>query len=212
MNLRPFAVPSLLASVLCLLATAGCNVLPPVQADATHYYVLTGPALTGSGTLPSAGALRLGLKTVEVAPYLRKGSLVVRAGDNEVAFRDDARWAEPIEQEIAAALGQRLLAAPAVGRVFIPPFPFEQARDFDVTVQVLHCEGVRVGGSSAVARFAATIEITTAGKDARVVVRKTFVAPDAVWDGREFGRLAALLGEAVGALSQEVVAALPEQK
>jgi hypothetical protein len=71
---------------------------------------------------------------------------------------------------------------------------------------------LRVGGSSVVARFAATIEITTAGKDSRVVVRKTFVAPDAAWDGKDFARLAALLGEAVGALSQEVVAALPEPK
>jgi hypothetical protein len=77
---------------------------------------------------------------------------------------------------------------------------------------VLHCEGVREGGSGAVARFAATIEIMTTGKDARIVVRKMFVAPDAAWDGKDFARLAARLGEAVGALSQEVVAALPEPK
>ena len=199
------------SAVLCLLTFAGCSVIPPLQSDATHYYVLTGPALGRSGALPNPGALQLGLKAVEVAPYLHKGSLVVRAGDNEVAFPDNARWAEPIEQEIAGALRQRLLAAPAVGRVFAAPFPFEQARDFDVSVQVLRCEGVRDGGGRNAARFAATIEITTTGPAARVVVRKNFVAPDAAWDGRDFARLAALLSESVGALSQEVVAALPEK-
>lgn len=212
MKPHPPAILPLLASALCLLAAAGCNVIPPLQTDATRFYVLSGPALAESGALPGAGALRLGLKAVEVAPYLRKGSLVVRAGDNEVAFRDDARWAEPIEQEIAGALRQRLLASPAVGRVLVSPFPFEQARDFDVSVQVLHCEGVREGGSGAVARFAATIEIATVGKDGRVVVRKMFVAPDAAWDGKDFARLAALLSESVGTLGQEVVAALPEKK
>lgn len=212
MKPRPSAILLLLASALSLSALAGCNILPPLQTDATHYYVLAGPALTEPGTLPGAGALRLGLKAVEVAPYLRKGSLVVRAGDNEVAFLDQARWAEPIEQEIAAALRQRLLAAPAVGRVFVAPFPFEQARDFDVSVQVLHCEGVREGGRRAVARFAATIEITTTGANSQVVARKAFIAPDAAWDGKDPGQLVALLGQAVGALSQEVVAALPERK
>jgi len=212
MKPRPSAILLPLASALGLFALAGCNILPPLQADATHYYVLAGPALTEPGTLPGAGALRLGLKAVEVEPYLRKGSLVVRTGDNEVTFLDQARWAEPVEQEIVAALRQRLLAAPGVGRVFVTPFPFEQARDFDVSVQVLHCEGLREGGRRASAQFAATIEVTTAGTNAQVVARKSFVAPDAAWDGKDPDRLAELLGQAVGALSQEVVAALPEKK
>jgi uncharacterized lipoprotein YmbA len=209
---RPPAVLCLLSSGLCLLALAGCSLLPPVQADATRFYVLGGPAPGGPGPQPIGGALRLGLKAVEVAPYLKKGSLVVRTGENEVAFPAEARWAEPLDQEIARTLRLRLLAAPAVGRVFVAPFPLDEKRDFDVSVQVLRCEGAREGGGGAVARFAALLEITTAGANGRVVARRNFVAPDAGWDGRDFARLASLLSDAVGALAQEVAATLPEKK
>ncbi|HEX2852928.1 MAG TPA: PqiC family protein [Opitutaceae bacterium] len=198
-------------SLFALLALAGCNVIPPVQPDVTRYYVLSGPTIAPTPNQSTEGALQLGLRPVELAPYLRRGSLVVRAGDNEVAFANDQRWAEPLEKEIGNALRQRLVAAPTVMRVFVPPFPFEPARDFDVGVQVLHCEGAREGGRL-VARFAAIIEISTAGADAKVVTRKTFVAPEAAWDGKDFARLASLLSDAVAALSQEVVSSLPEKK
>ncbi|MBI4626434.1 MAG: membrane integrity-associated transporter subunit PqiC [Verrucomicrobia bacterium] len=212
MTPRHLAFLCLLPAVLCLLLLAGCSLLPPVQADTTRYYVLTGPAPGGSGAQPIGGALRLGLKAVEIAPYLKKGPLVVRTGDNEVAFAAAARWAEPLDQEIARTLRLRLLAAPAVGRVFVAPFPLDEKRDFDVSVQVLRCEGVREGGSGALARFVALLELTTAGANGRVVARKNFLAPDAAWDGKDFARLAALLGDAVGALAQEVAATLPEKR
>lgn len=211
MKQRSFSVSRLLVFASGLLLLDGCNVIPPVQPDTTRYYVLSGPTVAPTPSQPANGTLRLGLRPVEIAPYLRRGSLVVRASDNEVAFANDARWAEPLEQEIGNALRQRLLAAPGVMRVLVPPFPFEPVRDFDISVQVLRCEGAREGGG-AVARFAAVIEISTGGVDAQVVTRKTFVAPDAAWDGKDFARLAALLSDAVAALSQDVVALLPEKK
>ena len=53
---------------------------------------------------------------------------------------------------------------------------------------------------------------TSGGTAGEVVARKTFAMPDAVWDGRDYAALARSLSDAVGALSQEVVAALPEKK
>lgn len=207
-------LPSPFGSILWLLGllAAGCNVIPPVQPDLTKYYVLSGGVLAETGAAANAGTLRLGLRPVEVAPYLRRGTMVVRAGDHEISFAESARWAEPLEREIGASLRQRLGAAPPVARVLTPPFPAEPARDFDVSIQVLRCEGVRESASRAVARFAAAIEISSTGDNAQLVVRRTFVAPDAAWDGKDFGRLAALLSDAVAALSQDVVAALPEKK
>jgi uncharacterized lipoprotein YmbA len=159
---------------------------------------------------PVTGVLRLGLRNVEVAPYLKKGSLVVRTGENEVRFPDEARWGDPLEREILSSLRGQLLAAPSVGRVFVQPFPFDEPRDYDVSVRVIRCEGVDpAGGGKASVSFAAMLEITTSGAAGEVVARKRFVAPDAAWDGKDFGRLAAELSNAVAALSQEVVAALP---
>ena len=192
------------------LFVAGCNLIPPPTPDPTRYYVLTGQAIGAAGSQPVTGALHLGLRNVELAPYLKKGSLVVRTGENEVRFPAEARWGDPLEMEILNSLRGQLLAAPTVGRVFVQPFPFDEPRDYDVSVRVIGCEGVdAAGGGKATVRFAATVEITTSGVAGEIVARQRFVAPEVAWDGKDYGRLAAELSNAVAALGREVVAALP---
>ncbi len=195
-----------------LALLGGCNIIPPPSADLTRYYVLTIPALRAAATTPKTGALRVGLRNVDLAPYLRKGLLVVRTGENEVTFPSDARWAEPLEQEIVRSLRAGLTAAPTVGRVHLQPFPLDGERDFDVSVQVFHCEGASAPGSkSATVKFSALIEISTGGMNPQLVARKLFVAPESAWDGRDFAQLVGQLSSAVAALSQEVVAILPDK-
>jgi uncharacterized lipoprotein YmbA len=215
MKSRPLSRSSLALLAGFLFGLAGCNVVPPVQPDLTRYYVLSAPVSpTAVAPAPTstAGTLRVGLRPVEVAPYLRRNSMVVRAGEHELSFADSARWAEPLDREIGSVLRQRLSASPAVARVLVPPFALDASRDFDVTIQVLHCEGRQENGAKAGISFAATIEVSTAGENPQLVVRKTFVAPIATWDGKDFAKLAASLSDAVSALAQEVVASLPEKK
>ena len=214
MNAVPlsFRLRLLSSTVLCLLVLAGCDIIPAPQADATRYFALANPALDDSATQPIHGTLRLGLKAVDVAPYLKKGVIVMRRGENELVYNEYARWAEPLEASIARAVRTRLLADAKIARVFAAPFPFDQERDFDVAIGVSRCEGVQLGIGTAVARFVATVEITSGGTAGEVVARKTFAMPDAVWDGRDYAALARALSDAVGALSQEVAAALPEKK
>jgi uncharacterized lipoprotein YmbA len=190
------------------LGLAGCGgLIPAPQADPTHYYILTGPAPAASDA-PAAGRLRLGLRSVELAAYLKSPDIIVRQGTNELLLQDYARWGESLDAGIGRLLRERLRAAPAVARVYPQPFPLDADRDYDVAVTILRCEGGLADGRRA-AQFAATIEIATVGPDARVVARRTFVAPAAAWDGRDFAQLAALLSADVDALGREVVAALP---
>jgi len=198
---------------LCVLSLgllfAGCGgFIPPPQPDPTHYYILTGP-LPASSDAAVTGHLRLGLKSIDLASYLRTPDLIVRQGTNELVLQDYARWGEPLEAGISRILRERLRAAPGVERVYTQPFPLDADRDYDVAISVLRCEGGPAAGHGRAAQFAATIEITTAGADARVVARRTFVASPASWDGSDFAQLAALLSADVDALGQEIVAALP---
>ena len=202
----------LLSSAVCLLLVAGCNVIPPPQADSTRYYTLASPALDNQVARPTSGTLRLGLKPVDVAPYLKKDLLVLRRGENELVYNEYARWAEPLEASIARAVRTRLLADAKTGRGFAAPFPFDQERDFDIAIGIARCEGVQVAGGGAAARFAATLEITSAGATSEVVVRKTITMPDVVWDGKDYAALARALSDDVAALGQEIAAALPEKK
>lgn len=194
----------------CALLVTGCNVIPAPTADTTRYYVLSAPSAGAAGAQPINGGLRIGLRNVDLAPYLKKGSLVVRTGENELSFPPEARWAEPLEQEILHTLRAQLLASPTVGRVFVQPFPFEEPRDFDVSVRLLRAEGLlSAAGGAGVVRLVAMIEVTRIGALGEVVARRRFVAPETAWDGKDFSQLAARLSAAVAALSEDVVGVLP---
>ena len=203
---RPL-VPFLLG---CLLLAAGCDgIIPPPQADPTRYYVLSGQALPASpAAAVPAGRLRIGLRTVELASYLRTRSMIVRRGPNELALDEYHRWAEPLGDGIARVLRARLLANPAVGSAAMQPFAFDADRDYDVTVTVLHCEGSLPPDGRGVAYFEALVEIATPGPNPRIVARRVFSAPQESWNGSDFDRLAGLLSEDAGLLGQEIGTAL----
>lgn len=195
-------------ALLALMLLAGCSVIPEPQADATRYFVLTERGL-GEGVVPDhAAGLRVGLKAVALPAYLDKGSLVVRRGDNEVDYRDYARWAEPLAAGIARVLSAQLRTSPAVERVLMHPFPFEQERDCDVAVSIVRCEGVIDTGRPLV-RFAAVLELTAADDAAKVLARRVFVAPDQPWDGTDHAALVQALSGSIGALGNEIIGALP---
>ena len=191
-----------------LISLTGCQLIPDPAPDATRFYVLTGPSpeQAASATL---GPLSLGLKAVNVAPYLRSRSMPLRTGEHEISYNDYARWAEPLDQGISRILQGRLLLAPAVGRVYAHPFPFDRPRDFDISVSIVRCEAVREGRST-VARFAAQIEVTRVS-DGNVVTRRVFAAPDIPWDGQDHAALAAALSTSIDRLASEVIAQLPER-
>jgi hypothetical protein len=201
-RLAPCGVMGLLALL------AACNVVPPAQDDPTRYFVLSDPA--GQAVQgPAAGAVRIGLKSVRLGSYLRRKEMVVRTGDNEVEFRDFRRWAEPLDAAIGHVVRQWLLGAPEVAQVYAEPFPADQERDFDVSIDVRRCEGSQDPSGKFSASFSATIEVSTTGASPRVVARKLFTAPAAAWDGRDFGQLASLLSADAAVLGQEVVADIP---
>ena len=98
--MKTFPALSWFAALGLSLAVAGCNLIPPPAPDPTRYYVLTSPEPEPAVTRVAQGSVRIGLRAVELAPYLRKGVLVVRHGENELVFDDFARWGEPLEAGI----------------------------------------------------------------------------------------------------------------
>jgi hypothetical protein len=110
---------------------------------------------------------------------------------------------------VAHILAARLLAGPAVAEVWTEPFPIEQERDYDVSIQVTRFEGALEGSGRYTASLSATVEVYTAGASPRLVARKMFVAPDQAWDGRDFDHLAGLLSIDVVGLARAILAELP---
>ncbi len=211
MNLKALTAHSLIVvSSLGLLMLTGCSILPAPKTDPTRYYVLTSPSSTEAAAPDRAeGTLVLGVKRIEIVPYLNGKDMVVRERGNEITYNSFARWAEPLTASISRALVGSLVQSDKVSRVYAQPFPFEVPRHYDVSIRVVSCEGEREAGGGAVVRFSAQVEVTEAKAGGAVVLRKEFVAPAAEWNGTDFGTLAAALSESINALGADVVAALP---
>jgi uncharacterized lipoprotein YmbA len=202
--LRPLASGALASLTLWL---AGCQILPDAQPDRTRYFVLSTPPTADASE--KAGGASIGLRAVELPGYLRNTrSMVVARGPNELTFREEERWAEPLEVGLSRVFRETLLASDGIAQVTVFPFPSEQSRDFDLLIRLLHCEGVDTGGGRPGIRFALHYELTRAGAGGEVVQRRHFVAPAADWDG-EPGTLAARLAEAAAAAAAAIAANLP---
>jgi uncharacterized lipoprotein YmbA len=193
------------------LLLSACSVVPPPQGDATRFFLLTAPKNSVLPEKAAQGGVRLGLRSIEMADYLRTRAIVVRRAENELSLDDYNRWAEPLDSGIARLLRANLRATPGVSRVFSQPFPLESDRDFDVAVTVLRCEGSPSGSGRGASHFSAFVEVFSAGINPKLVARFDYVAPDQVWDGRDYGQLAADLSESVNGLAGEIARSIQQQ-
>jgi uncharacterized lipoprotein YmbA len=197
------------AAAIALLAAAGliagCRLLPiqPPKTDAIRYYTLSAPA--AGSALPAAPGLRLWIRRVDLPAYLEYKPFVMRLGPNEVKVVDDVRWAEPLDQGVAAVLRRRLEAL--TGAYGLESR--EAVRDYEVVVQVLNCEG-EINEDKGSVRFAAEIDLFRPGASSAVVAHRSFTAEPAAWDGKDYAALAQLLSHAVADLGDAIVATVPK--
>lgn len=184
---------------------AGCS-LPQAQPDLTRYYVLTAvPPAAPVAPAAEAAVPRVFLRTVTVPEYLRGKIMVVRLAQNEVRYVDEARWAEPLEPGLARVLREDLAQRDGAQVVLRAT----DEHDFDVVIQVRHCEGVLPGNAG---QLSARIEISTAGLDSKRVAQEDFSIDVAGWDGRDYAQLAGKLSGAAAALAERLTALLPQKK
>ena len=186
----------LLLGVVAAAFLAGCSFLRP-HDDPTRFYVLTvPPALTARFPDGEFKKLRIGLKPVELPAYLRSKSLVVRTGTNEIHFAEFDRWAEPLDQGIGRVMKETLGSARNVESVALNTHG-DESLDYEVAIQILACEGIRVENGKSSIRFAVTWEVRTVGTNSPATKRGGFTAGATDWDGKDYGQLAARLGAAI---------------
>jgi len=198
----------LVLGAVAAFALNGCALLRP-HADPTRFYVLTVP---GAPLKPAVGGefkrWRVGLRLVEVPSYLRTKFMVVRTGSNEIHFADFDRWAEPLEQGISRVLKETLGSAQNVQSVALNSHG-DASLDYEVTIQILACHGMRVPTGKSSIRFAATWEVQAVGTNSIEIKRGSFTADAADWDGNNYSQLATQLSAAVAVAGKTLAADLP---
>jgi uncharacterized lipoprotein YmbA len=192
---------------LCLVTA--CSIpLPSAQSDLTRYYLLTAAQVPPAAE--TGAALKrwvVGVRAVQIAPYLQTKLFAVRSHANEVVFLDSTRWGELLDQGIARVLAENLQSLKNVARVSPPPFRADEQRDFEILLNVAACGGAADGE----VRFSARWRILAPTATAGTVAEGSYAASGLRWDGRDHGQLAAKLSEAIAALSRDIAAALPRE-
>ncbi|EIQ01867.1 hypothetical protein OpiT1DRAFT_00443 [Opitutaceae bacterium TAV1] len=201
-----FLLLPLLASLA--FAVAGCSIVPKAPPDPTRYYVLAVPEQLPASLSGKPGALTVGLKHVQIAPYLDNREIVLRIGPNETVYQPYARWAEPLGASIQQQVALRFLRSGKISRLFPEPFPFDTPRAVDVSIHVTRCEGLRKPDGKMVASFAAVIETSDPATGA-LLSRQGFTAPETPWDGRDQAALVQALSESVAKVADALLATLP---
>jgi len=189
------------AGFVSSLALTSCSLMPQAQMDPTRFYVLS-PSSTAAA--PVANAPVVHLRPVELASYLRERPLIVRRGDNEIAFREYARWGEPLELGIARVLREELLIRGAAATVSTSGLRSHiDEKDFVLNVRVLACEGAAHGAVI----FRAVWELSK-GVSKAPIASGDFRPTDLRWDGKSEASLAAQLSRAVTGLAEEISGAV----
>lgn len=200
---------------LVLAAGTGCSLLPRPAPDPTRHFVLTGPLPTEVNEALPKGRLVVGLRSVQIAPYLDGKAMIVRRGDNEVDYRDYARWAEPLVPGINRMLAARLHVSDKISRVLPQPYPFDVSRDVDVAVSVLRCEGRVKPDGTAVVSFLCAVELLRVGDKSgggsEVLLREVYEAPELPWTEGDYAGMAAGISENVGLLAERILRHLPAE-
>jgi uncharacterized lipoprotein YmbA len=204
MKLRGKPLGGCLAAVAALWL-GGCSLLPHAQSDPTRFYVLSTSVASAPVTSAGAKAPVVHLLPVELASYIKAKPIIVRRGDNEIEFREYARWGEPLELGIGRVLRENLVARGAAGAVLAAGLrATEVEHDHTLVVRVLACEG----GSGGAVFFRAVWELATTGLQPKVVARGEVQPGDLRWDGKSEGALVAQLSKAVATLADDIAGGL----
>ncbi len=183
-----------------LLVSACSLPLPQAQADPTRYFLLQeGVKRPEAGDAGPVCVIRI--ERVEVPAYLLDKPLTVRRGPNEVRYLDAARWAEPLDQDLARNLMLGLDAVPGV--TAIGRYNRADKWDYDLRVQVTACEGA--DGRKVL--FAANWTLVPAPGSNRPGGSGSFAGRDLTWDGTSAESLAAAMSKGVTQLCEAVAAA-----
>ncbi len=193
-----------------LLATGGCFKLartsPPVER-----YVLGGASAELRETTAFAErGLAIGLRRLDLAPYLSTLAIIVRRADNEIVTTGFHRWAESPSAGLNRAVSGYLALAPEIRSVDVAPWPVRSEHDYLVQLHVLRLEGVTTataGAREGAAQFLARWEIIHPG-DGVLAARGTTDVRATDWTIGDYVGLVTRLDRGLVVLAQDLVACL----
>lgn len=197
-------------SLLVLLGLAGCFSLGRNTPEQQYYVLGAGSGNGGAAVAPDSAAATLGVRRLDLAPYLAVPFVAVRRGANRMTFSEFHRWGEDLSDGINRALAGYLGRHVPARTVEVAPWPLRARHDLLIQVHVLRFEGVAAEEPSSVegeAHMLAAWEIIRPA-DGIVLARGTTERRTAGWTVGDHAGLVALLDTGLSDLADDVAGAL----
>lgn len=193
--------------LLAALLLSGCFSLsrksPPVER-----YVLGGIRSTPSSVLPADSVgLSIGIRRLDLAPYLASLAIVVRRDNNEIVTTGFHRWAESPTAGLNRAVSGYLAAYSGIRSVDVAPWPIRAAQDYIVQLHVERLEGVAEGARGGEAQLLARWEILRPS-DGALLARGLTDYRGAGWVVGDYGDLVSRLDQGLVLMTKELVTCL----
>lgn len=199
------------------LVVSGCFKLsrtsPPVERFVLGGAMLVPPsaaAREASADSGGAAGLSIGLRRIDLAPYLATLAIVVRRADNEIVTTGFHRWAEGPGTGVNRAVSGYLASSAGIRAVDVAPWPIRAEHDYLVQLHVTRLEGVVPGGAgtrTGEAHVLAQWEIIVPF-DGAIVARGVTDHRATDWVVDDYGSLVTRLDLGLVKLSREIVECL----
>lgn len=130
-----------LMGIGALVSVAGCFSLARPTPPMEEYVLGGGARAEASARARDTGGVTVGLRRLDLAPYLATTAIVVRRG-SRIETSGFRRWAEEPSAGIMRAVAVALRTSPAVLAVDIAPWQVRAAHDYLLQLHISHLEGV----------------------------------------------------------------------
>jgi len=130
-----------LFGICTLSCLAGCFRLARPTPPLEEYVLGGGPKSVTAAPARDTGGVTLGLRRLDLAPYLATTAIVVRRG-SRIVTSTSRRWGEEPSAGIMRAVAASLGAAPAILAVDVAPWSTGAEHDYLVQLHVSRLEGV----------------------------------------------------------------------
>jgi uncharacterized lipoprotein YmbA len=197
-------LPAALNTLTGCLSLAGCFSLsrptPPVE-----HFVLGG-ARPPEVQTASRASIAVGVRRLQLTPYLRTPFIVVRRGAQRITFSEFHRWGEDLGEGINHTLAYYLASRVPYARLDVAPWPLATQHDYLIELRVLQFEGLAPDEGFAregEARLLATWQIIRQ-EDGEVVGQGSTDFRQAGWTVGDYAALVALLDSGLDALATEL--------
>lgn len=195
---------------LCALVTvAGCFTLARPTPPLEEYVLGAGPRPGAAAPTRDAGGVTIGLRRLDLAPYLSTNAIVVRRG-SRIVTSGFHRWGEEPAAGIMRAVAVSLSAAPAVLAVDVAPWQVQAPHDYLVQLHVSQLEGVAAEDSTAregEAHVMASWEIIRS-QDGALVARGETDRRETGWRVGDYRGLVARIDKGLTGLATDLAACL----